>query len=169
MTWFGRTMAKTYDFTVAFKGPHSLASSFRHIRRVSLAFLSDKETGAFSTLRIKKEKKTKRLQHFLDMLTLLWFAKQVPWQPIVRKRLGEPGKAVLFVILGQGFPLGPEPPNTAGGTCFFPQVALLPIWSTEVLFAAGAERRRDPNKILMGGSLQERKGPCWMEKLKRTG
>lgn len=81
--------------------------------------LCDKEMGAFSTQCIKKEKKKKPLQHFLDILTLLWFAKQVPWQPIVRKRLGEPGKAVLFVIVGQGFLLGPEPPNTAGGLAYF--------------------------------------------------
>lgn len=133
----------------------------------SLCTVSDKEMGAFSTLQIKKkEKKTKQLQNFLDMVTVLWFTKQVPWQPIVKQWNGLPGRAgeSLFVCYTwPGLPLGLAPPNTVGGTCericFFSTGRALanlehrtPICSC----CTYPERQPDLNKIVMGGSQQER-------------
>lgn len=54
------------------------------------------------------------------MLTVLWFAKQVPWQPIVKQWNGLPGRAgeSLFVCYAwPGLPFGHAPPNTVGGIC----------------------------------------------------
>lgn len=61
----------------------------------------------------------------LDMLTLLWSEKQLPWQPLSTSGtccLGELGKAFLFVIVGQDFSLALRPSilrESPPETCFF--------------------------------------------------
>lgn len=106
----------------------------------------DKEMGAFLTSQIKKRK---RKLHSSKTSWTCWQCydsqNKCHGNPLSNSGmgcLGELGKAFLFVILGQGFPLAPHPPILRGeptrGFAFFPQVALLPIWRIELLFAAAA-------------------------------
>lgn len=112
----------------------------------SLCPVSDKEMGAFSTLQIKKRKRKPSSSKTSWTCWQCYDSQnKCHGNPLSNSGmgcLGELGKASLFVILGQGFPLASRPPilwgEPARGFAFFPQVALLPIWSTELLFAAAA-------------------------------
>lgn len=98
-----------------FKGSLRLSSccSIQHAgRRGSSGTATHEEMSFLSlSLTLKTEREGEKKCHSpdrLDMLTLLWSEKQLPWQPLSNSGtgcLGELGKASLFVVVGRGFSL----------------------------------------------------------------
>lgn len=122
----------------------------------------DKEMGALLTSQIKKGKENCTAPKLLGHVDSVMIRKT----SAMATHCGLPGRAgeSLFVCYTwPGLPLGPTPPNTAGGTheriCFFSTGRTLANLKDRTLICSCCtypERQPDLNKIVMGGSLQER-------------